>query len=64
MKKLVRQISGWSLIVLGIVSGLIPILQGWVFILAGLALLAKDSAWAHRALEKLKERFKKKPSKN
>lgn len=58
MKKIFRQIGGWSLIVLGVISGLIPILQGWIFILLGLALLAKDSEWAARWLEKIKSRRK------
>ena len=37
--KIIRFISGIFLIILGIISGFLPILQGWLFILLGLFLL-------------------------
>lgn len=37
--KTVRVVCAVILILIGIISGFIPILQGWIFIVAGLALL-------------------------
>lgn len=54
----VRVILDWivGLVLLGIgLAGLVlPILQGWVFILAGLAVLSSHSVWARSALDWLK----------
>jgi len=36
---ILRNIAGVFLILLGIVSGFVPILQGWIFILVGISLL-------------------------
>lgn len=59
MRKVWRLAAGWSLIVLGVIGGFVPILQGWIFIIAGLAILAKDYKWAadlkHKASEKWRE---------
>ena len=42
-----RNIAGVLLILLGVVSGFLPILQGWVFIVIGLGLI--DHPLKHRA---------------
>jgi predicted tellurium resistance membrane protein TerC len=42
LKKIGRITGGILLILLGIIGGFIPILQGWMFILAGLYLLKDD----------------------
>jgi len=47
-------IVGLTLIVVGVISGFVPILQGWIFILAGLAVLSKHSRFARRWFKKLK----------
>jgi len=47
---------GALLIVAGVISGFLPILQGWVFILAGLTVMAPESHTARRLLEWGKER--------
>lgn len=52
--RLWREVTGWCLIVLGIAGCLLPIAPGIPFLIAGLALLAENYAWAHRALGKLK----------
>lgn len=46
--------AGLTLIAIGIIGGFVPILQGWVFILAGLAVLSKRSKLAHRWFERAK----------
>lgn len=38
-KKAIRVVCAVILIILGVISGFLPFLQGWIFILAGLALL-------------------------
>lgn len=42
----------------GIVSGFLPIVQGWVFILAGLTVMAPESHCARRLLHWAKEKFR------
>ncbi|MFN3477522.1 MAG: PGPGW domain-containing protein [Candidatus Methylomirabilales bacterium] len=58
--KATRLILGWGLIVLGIVGLFLPLLQGIAFIVAGLALLSRDSPWARRWLERVKGWLKRK----
>ncbi len=51
-----RYILGYSFLFFGIVAGLIPILQGWIFIVLGLVLL-KDERWARKARVWLQRRY-------
>ncbi|HET9481382.1 MAG TPA: PGPGW domain-containing protein [Candidatus Polarisedimenticolia bacterium] len=65
--KIVSITFGSILILLGIVSGFIPLVQGWVLILAGLALLSPHSRLARKVLHWLREKFrlhKKHPADN
>jgi len=43
--------------VAGVVSGFLPVVQGWVFILAGLTVMAPESQRARRLLEWAKEKI-------
>jgi uncharacterized membrane protein YbaN (DUF454 family) len=58
LKATTRKVFDWTagltLIGVGIVGGFIPILQGWIFILAGLTILSRHSRFAHRMNEKVK----------
>ena len=56
-QRLIILISGWSLLVLGAIGGLIPILQGWIFGVAGLLLLSREYEWAHDLLSWLQRKF-------
>jgi uncharacterized membrane protein YbaN (DUF454 family) len=47
-------VIGLSLIALGVVGGFVPVLQGWVFIVAGLAVLSSHSRVARGVLDRLK----------
>jgi len=47
-----RKVCGWLLIVFGIVGCVLPIAPGLPLVVAGLALLAKDYAWARDVLER------------
>ena len=48
-------VTGLVLIVIGVISGPVPIVQGWVFVLAGLAILSKHSRLARRWFERVKQ---------
>lgn len=47
-------ILGLTLIGVGIVGGFVPVLQGWVLILAGLAVLSSHNRYARAILDRLK----------
>ncbi len=48
---------GISLIVLGIVGGMLPILQGWIFFTAGVLILARDVPFVRRWLHYAEQRI-------
>ena len=48
-------VVGLTLITVGVISGFVPIIQGWIFVLAGLAVLSKHSRFARRWFERLKD---------
>lgn len=52
-------VAGVTLLVLGIVGLFVPVLQGILLILAGLAILSSHSPRARRALEALKSRIQR-----
>ncbi len=54
VRKIVDWVLGLVLIAAGIVGGFVPILQGWVLVLAGLAILSSHSRFAHRVYERVK----------
>lgn len=45
---------GWSFILLGIAGTILPVLQGFLFIIVGLLFLSREYHWAHLLLEWLK----------
>ena len=47
----IRLGSGSALLVFGAIGGFIPVLQGWVFVVAGLTIMAPESKMAHGLLE-------------
>lgn len=50
--------GGTLLLVLGVIGGFIPVLQGWLLVLAGLSLMAPESRRARRALRWAKRRVR------
>jgi uncharacterized membrane protein YbaN (DUF454 family) len=52
-----RHIVGWPLLILGIVGLALPFLQGILFIVVALTLLAPEVPLFRRAIEALKKRF-------
>lgn len=59
MKRGVRAAAGIGLIVLGIIGGFLPVIQGWVFILGGLSLLAPRHRLVRRARVFVKTRLRR-----
>ncbi len=57
MKRLLKLFLGWAFVALGIVGLVLPVLQGLLFIAIGFAILAQESEWARRQLEKLRHRY-------
>jgi uncharacterized membrane protein YbaN (DUF454 family) len=57
IKKLGLLIIGWFFIVLGILGLFLPILQGILFIMIGLAILSSRSETIKRYLRYLEERY-------
>ncbi|MBL8113086.1 MAG: hypothetical protein JNK60_09395 [Acidobacteria bacterium] len=50
---------GWSLLALGILGGLIPVLQGWMFGVPGAAILYLESRAFQRLVKRLRVRHPK-----
>jgi hypothetical protein len=48
-----RLCAGWALLLLGIVGLFLPVLQGLLFIVSGLALLSADVQWARALLARI-----------
>ena len=59
MRKIVEIIFGIILVLIGLVGGVIPIFQGWVFGIPGLLLLSKHFPPIKKIVDKLKKRLKK-----
>lgn len=55
VRKIVDWVVGLSLIGIGILGGFVPVFQGWVFIVAGLAVLSSHSRWARVVYERIKK---------
>ena len=56
-RDILKIITGIMLIIIGIIGGLVPIFQGWVFGVAGLTILAQYSKLIKKCLEKIKRKF-------
>ena len=52
--KWARIAGGWTLLVVGLLGFVLPVIPGIPLVLAGLALLAKDYAWARLAQSRVK----------
>ncbi len=56
-KRLLVLISGWSFVALGVVGIFLPFLQGALFLLIGITILASEYIWARKLLKKLRDLF-------
>jgi hypothetical protein len=57
--RVLRLSVGGVLLLVGVIGLFVPILQGWLFIFAGLSVMAPESPTAHRALDWTKSRFRR-----
>jgi len=51
--RLLKLISGWVLVLLGIIGWFLPVIPGTLFVLLGLALLSTQSEWVREKIEAL-----------
>lgn len=58
-RKIRRYIVGVLCLILGVVGGLLPILQGWVFLCLGLLILKDDIKMIHCFVEFIKKKWPK-----
>ena len=56
-KRLLVVSAGWLCLLIGLIGGLIPVLQGWPFGIAGLLILSREYEWAHNLMQRLRVRF-------
>lgn len=56
-KRVAAIIAGWIFVGLGILGLFLPFLQGILFLLVGLIILAREYHWARRLLTNLRSRF-------
>lgn len=54
LRKALDWTIGLILVAIGIVGFFVPILQGWIFVLAGLGVLSSHSRIAQKILERIK----------
>lgn len=57
LRKIAEITLGIILVIIGLIGGLIPVLQGWMFGIPGLILLAKHFKWAKGILDWAKKRW-------
>jgi uncharacterized membrane protein YbaN (DUF454 family) len=53
---MLRIITGWVLVTIGVIGLIMPIMPGWVFLIPGLVILAERFTWAKRLLAWAKEK--------
>ena len=59
IKDIIKIIIGILLIIIGLIGGIIPIFQGWMFGIPGLVLLSKYFKSAKKILKWAKKKIKK-----
>ena len=59
VKRISMQVLGWVLLCIGLAGLFLPLLPGIPLALAGLFILSRQYAWAHRLTEKIARRFPK-----
>jgi len=57
MKRIIRYVSGITLLVLGVIGLFVPILQGILMIIAGLLIFAPESKLIQKMIEKLRKKY-------
>jgi uncharacterized protein len=55
MKVIALQATGYTFLVLGVLGLFLPFLQGFLFILIGLLILARHAVWAQNLLQRFRD---------
>ncbi len=55
--RIIRLASGITLLILGIIGGLLPIIQGWIFAIPALLLLAPESRIVRKIVVRMRTRL-------
>jgi uncharacterized protein len=55
MKAIALQATGYTFLVLGVLGLFLPFLQGFLFIVIGLLILARHAVWAHNLLQRFRD---------
>jgi hypothetical protein len=56
--RLARIAGGSTLVLIGLIGLFVPVMPGWLFLVPGLALLAKDFVWAERLNDRVRHRLR------
>ena len=59
VERATRLVLGSILLLIGFIGGFIPVMQGWIFVIAGLTIMAPESRRARRALDWAKSKVKR-----
>jgi len=60
---LMKLISGWTLVFLGVIGWFIPVVPGTIFIFLGFALISSQSEWVRNLIDSLSLRFPRQAAK-
>lgn len=55
--RLLRTSTGGFLVVMGLIGLFVPVMPGWLLIIPGLALLAREFVWARRLLDRARKQL-------
>jgi uncharacterized protein len=58
-KKIIKISVGIGFIILGVISGFLPVLQGWIFNLVGVVLLAEEIPFLNKYLKRAEQKYPK-----
>jgi hypothetical protein len=59
VERVARLVIGSIMLLIGFIGGFVPVLQGWIFVIAGLTIMAPESRRARRALDWAKSKVKR-----
>jgi uncharacterized membrane protein YbaN (DUF454 family) len=54
----IRLVAGILLLLLGLIGGLLPVVQGWIFVIPALLLLAPESRIVRKIVVRMRTRLK------
>jgi uncharacterized membrane protein YbaN (DUF454 family) len=59
LQKIGYSALGWLCLLIGVVGGFVPVMQGWVFVLTGVTILSREHEWAYNFVHRFKNRYPK-----